>query len=62
VDLVKVAITMEGCWKRGYGDKLCNLLVFVALVHILYISVAAVEGACVRDFRGLGWCTVGTVA
>jgi hypothetical protein len=26
-----------------------------------YISDVVVEGACVRDFRGLGLCTVGTV-
>jgi hypothetical protein len=25
------------------------------------ISVVVVEGACVRDCRGLGFCTVGTV-
>jgi hypothetical protein len=26
-----------------------------------YISVVVVEGACVRDFRGLGFCKVGIV-
>jgi hypothetical protein len=39
----------EGCW------VLWPFCVFG------FISVVAVEGACVRDCRGLGFCIAGTV-
>jgi hypothetical protein len=34
---------------------------FVSLVCVGCISVIVVKGNCVRDCRGLGLCTVGTV-
>jgi hypothetical protein len=44
--------------------KVWRLLGFVALVCIWVfgcISTVVVEGACVRDFRGLRVCAVGSV-
>jgi hypothetical protein len=47
------------CGGKGMGaDEFCG---FVALVCFECISTAVVEGACVRDYKGLRVCTVGTV-
>jgi di/tricarboxylate transporter len=55
--------TKRGVRKRGrwMGDELWGLLSFLALVHVWCISAVVVEGVCVRDCRGLGFCTVDTV-
>jgi hypothetical protein len=56
--------TIKGGVRKGWvdGRKDMGLLSFVALVCVWYIPVVVVEGACVRDCRGLGLCIVGTVA
>jgi hypothetical protein len=51
--LVKLILKGRG-GKRG-GWVLWSLCVFGC------ISVVVLDGACVRDCRGLGLCTVGTV-
>jgi hypothetical protein len=48
-------------WGGCVGEKVWELLSFVALVCFECISTAVVEGACVRDYKGLRVCTVGTV-
>jgi hypothetical protein len=47
---------MDSEWRKRYGD----CWVFWPLYVFWCISVV-VEGAWVRDCRGLGLCTVGTV-
>jgi hypothetical protein len=55
-ELVKVVL------KREYKGKRCgDCWVLWPLCVFEYISVVVVEGACVRDCRGLGLCTVGTL-
>jgi hypothetical protein len=52
----------KGGGKRGewVDEEVWGLLGFVALVHVVCISVV-MDGVCVRDCRGLGLYTVGTV-
>jgi hypothetical protein len=54
---LKSGCRKRGGWVKRYGGcwVLCLLCVFEC------ISVIVVEGVCVRDCRGLGFCTVGTV-
>jgi hypothetical protein len=48
--------------EAGLGwEEVWVLLGFVALCVFWYISVVVVEGACVRDYKGVGLCIVGTV-
>jgi hypothetical protein len=46
---------------RGRRGKVMGLLDFLALVCVWVYFYFIVEGAFVRDCRGLGFCTVGTV-
>jgi hypothetical protein len=55
--LVKVVIKKVG----GYGRKHGGCWVLWPLCVFGCISVAVVDGACVRDCMGLGLCIVGTV-
>jgi hypothetical protein len=43
-----------GRWRKRYGD--CWVLWPLSVFG--YISFVIVEGACVRDYRGQGLCTV----
>jgi hypothetical protein len=43
--------------RKWYGS--CWVLWYLSM--FVCISVVVVEGVCVRDFRGVGLCTIGTV-
>jgi hypothetical protein len=54
----KMKVGMKKCgWDKNFG----TCWVLWPLCMFGCISVAVVEGACVRDCRGLGLCTVGIV-
>jgi hypothetical protein len=49
-------------WGIGWvGEEEWELLSFGTLCVFGDSSIVVVEGACVRDCRGLGVCTVGTI-
>jgi hypothetical protein len=57
LDLVIYVIDDIGTKKRGWVkgcmvEEVCELLGFVVLVHVLFISVVVVEGPCVSRCRG----------
>jgi hypothetical protein len=56
-ELIMVALKKGGCM----GKEIWGLLDFVAFVCVWVCFCFVVEGACVRDWRGLGLCTVGAV-
>jgi hypothetical protein len=52
----------KGCGKRGVdGERGMGTAIFCGPCVCLGILFVVVEGACVRDCRRLGLCTVGAV-
>jgi hypothetical protein len=62
-ELVRVALKKRGSGKRsGWVKSYGGCCILWSLCLLGYISVVVVEGVCVRDCRGLGLCTFGTVS